>query len=392
MDRLSVSLRFNKKDLQALPPGILDSLAVPYRNELKALPEKSTDGTVTPIRYRARFIEPGVISYEDVGQGLVMVGRKALDRMLPSFVGKPVFNFVHKEIEADQAFDFENVKSEEMADGIVSAVGTGEDGWDWADMMIWDEETQRNIDEYGFEVSCAYDTIESGPPGKHNGIKFDEEVLDGKYVHMAIVDNPRYEGSTVYRNAKGVTTVADKAKKGFTLFWKKNAEEPPKEPPKKEEPPKEPEKENAEEGLQADEGAYMVIDGQKVPLQELVETYMGKQNAGEGQAIAPEDEITLPDGSKCTGADLLKAYQGNGGAKVGNEGGGEPMPGGAGEKETLRTNSEGGKKEDPNEHFLAVKKNAAKAPDEPAPVAPQTKTDRYAAGKERYGSAVPGGK
>ncbi len=349
-------------------------------------------------RYRSRFIEPGVISYEDVGQGLVMVGRDALDRMRPSFVGMPVFNLVHKDVDPDAAFDFENATSEDMAVGVVASVGRDEDGWDWAEMVIWDEDTQVNIDEKGFTVSCAYEADKSGPPGKYHGIKFDEEVLDGHYLHMAIVNNPRYEGSTIIQNAKGATTVAEpKAKKSWTIFpTKKNAEPTDEEKKKAEEEAKkkadeEAAKKNAEEGLQADEGAYMVIGGQKVPLQELVETYMGKQNAGEGQAIAPEDEITLPDGSKCTGADLLKAYQGNGGAAVENEGGGEPMPGGAGDKETLRTNSEGGP-EKPNEHFLAVKKNAAKAPDEPVPVAPQTKNDRYAAGRERYGSAVPGGK
>ena len=85
---------------------------------------------IEPKRYRARHIEPGVISYEDLkkdpkykGPGLVLVGREALDRMRPSFVGMPVFSFVHKEVEADEAFDFENVTKENIAVGIISSVG-----------------------------------------------------------------------------------------------------------------------------------------------------------------------------------------------------------------------------------------------------------------------------
>ena len=349
---------------------------------------------IEPKRYRARFIEPGVISYDDIGMGLVMVGRDALDRMRPSFVGMPVFNFVHKEVEADEAFDFENATKETAAVGIISSVGTGDDGWDWADMMIWDEETQVNIDEKGFTVSCAYDTLESGPPGKHNGIEFGEEVLNGKYVHMAIVDNPRYEGSTVVRNAKpkGVSTMAQKVtKKGWSIFVKRNSEPTDEEKKnsevaeaaaKKAEEAKG--KENADEGLQLEEGAYMLIDGQKVPLQELVETYMGKENSSDG-AIAPEDEITLPDGSKCTGADLMKAYMGNGGAEVQNSEG-EEVP-----TEVVKPDAKmNSTKEKPNEHFASVKKNAQ---DSAAIVAPNivTKADRYAAGRERYGSAVSAG-
>jgi hypothetical protein len=346
---------------------------------------------IDPKRYRARFIEPGVISYDDIGMGLVMVGRNALDRMRPSFVGMPVFNFVHKEIEADEAFDFENATKETAAVGIISGVGTEDDGWDWADMMIWDEETQKNIDEKGFTVSCAYDTLESGPPGKHNGIEFDEEVLNGKYVHMAIVDNPRYEGSTVVRNAKpkGDLTMGEKTKKSW--FISRRNSEPTEEEKKNaaaaEEAKKAEEaKENAEEGLQADEGAFMLIDGQKVPLQELVESYLGKQNAG-GAGIAPEDEVTLPDGTKVTGADLLKAYQGNGGAQVENSEGEEvETEVASGDK---KMNS-AGEKEKPNANFLAVKKNAQQAAEAVAPSI-TTKADRYAAGKERYGSAVPAG-
>lgn len=339
----------------------------------------------SPKRYRARFIEPGVISYEDIGMGLVMVGRNALDRMRPSFVGMPVFNFVHKDVEAPEAFDFENATKENMAVGIISSVGTGEDGWDWADMMIWDEETQVNIEKNGFTVSCAYDTIQSGPPGKHNGIEFDEEVLDGKYVHMAIVDNPRYEGSTVIRNSKGGQTVAEK-KKGW-LFTKKNAE--PVTPPPV---PEEKEKENALEdpmGPQVGNGAFMVVDGQKVPIEELIECVQGTENADEGNAVGLEDTVEV-DGKTYTGAELLAAYKAKHGAPMENAKVIDANDAGKTMANSTTKALAATEKEEPNEHFRVIKKNAqAAAPIEvPRPI---IKSDRIKTGQERYGSAVGSG-
>jgi len=354
-----------------------------------------------PRRYRARHIEPGVISYEDVGQGLVLVGRAALDRMRPSFVGMPVFNFVHKDIEAEEAFDFENAAKETMAVGIISDVGVGDDGWDWAEMLIWDEETQTNIDEKGFLVSCAYDVLKSDGPGKHNGVDYDEEVLDGKYVHMAIVDNPRYEDSTIVRNAKGGQTVADKPKKGWVFFGgtKKNAEPTDEEKAKKIADDKAAAdsanaKKNADEGLNTEGGegeAYCVIDGKKIPLSEVLAAVEQAEDEPQENAVGDADEVTSPSGKKYTGAELMAAYKAKMGGTAENA-----VPEVETEvvnpEATVKKNAQGQVVEQPNAHFASVKKNAAKAPDAPEGPRPATKSDRHAVGKERYGSAVPGGK
>lgn len=347
---------------------------------------------VEPKRYRARFIEPGVISYEDVGQGLVFVSREALDKMRPSFVGMPVFNMSHKDIDAESAFDLTQEQRDNLADGIISAVGTDPDGWDWAEMLIWDEETQKNIDVNGFTVSCAYDILKTAPSGKHNGIEFDNEVKDGKYVHMAIVDSPRYEGSTVVHNAKGGKTMA----KGF---WKwsgakaqvKNAE--PSEDEKKAAEAKKAEelkaaeaaKKNAEGGEpDGDEGGYATIEGQKVPISKLVDAYMASKAENAGGEMSPEDEVELPNGEKCTVADLMKAYQGNKENATAGTAEGEPgtEAGGAVVKNAK------GEKEPPNGHFIKVKNAASKVDDKPK-IEIETRSDRLKNGASRYGSLVP---
>ena len=182
------------------------------------------DRGTAPVRYRALFIEPGIISYDDIGAGHVLVLRPALDKMLQSFIGKPVFNVSHNDTSAKTAFDFSNLTDDEkdnLACGVISAVRFDDaSGWYWADMMIWDAATQSNIDKNGFTVSCAYipgeDTDATG--GTYHGIHFDEEVLSGAYTHMAVVDNPRYEGARVFRNSK-------EGDVKITFFPKKKREE-----------------------------------------------------------------------------------------------------------------------------------------------------------------------
>lgn len=340
-----------------------------------------------PKRYRAWFIEPGIISYEDVGAGTVLVSREALDNMRPSFVGMPVFNFSHKDIDAEAAFDFDQAEKDSLAVGIVSEVGTNGDpgtdhfGWDYADMLVWDQETQRNIDERGFSVSCAYTPTETKGPGDYHGIGFDEEVVNGEYMHMAIVENPRYEGSTIFANSKGDSIVAESKRGLWNIFIRKNSTA---EPPKAEE--KKPDEKKPDEGAppegaeNAAGGAFVEIGGQKVPLEELLDCYMQKANGeGEGQALAPEDEVDLPDGGKVKVADLIKAYQGGGNAN--SE---VAEPGTAAEPVVQNAKSA---KEAPNENFLAIRRNAAAVADPPPPKL-NTRGERLAAGASRYGSAV----
>ena len=335
-----------------------------------------------PKRYRAKFIEPGIISYEDVGAGTVLVSREALDKMRPSFVGMPVFNFSHNDTDAEEAFAFDKTEKDNQAVGIIAEVGT-DNGWDFADMLIWDEETQKNIDQRGFSVSCAYIPTDTKGGGQYHGIDYDEEVLDGEYKHMAIVENPRYEGSTIFQNSKGVLSVK-KTNGKWNIFIKKNSTEPPKDDKKPKEPPAGGGNEPPPEEVDNGQDAYVEIDGQKVPLAELVEAYDSKNNAGEeGQALSPEDEVDV-GGQKVKVSDLIAAYQGS------HENAQVDEPGTKVDTDVIVKNGKAGK-EPPNANFIAVKKNAAAVADPPPPKL-NTRTDRIANGAARYGSPVPGGK
>ncbi len=152
---------------------------------------RGQSGKIVPMR----FIEPGLVNYSDVG--MVLVRKETLDTMLPSIIGKPIFNEMHKEVSDD---DFKAGK----ADGIVAGnprFNPG-DGWYWIDGMVWDDETMENGRD-GYSLSCAYDVTKWGPGGVHNNIPYDREVLAGEYTHLAIVNNPRYEGARLIINQGG---------------------------------------------------------------------------------------------------------------------------------------------------------------------------------------------
>jgi len=241
-----------------------------------------------PKRYRALHITPGVVDYTDGDQReTVLIKKPALDQMNRSFLGRPVFNFTHKTIDPEEAFDFTSEESEKHAVGVISNVGyDAESGYYFADMMIWDEETQENIDEKEYGVSNAY-IPDVGPGGVYNNVPYDEEVVGGEYHHMAVVEEPRYGDVRIFENSKGERPMAKK----YILFGpekkpKTNAADPP--------PEKEPEKE--EEKLNMD-SVLVDEEGTEFPLAELVESYKSSMDSDDGDDEKPmnnmEDTIEI---------------------------------------------------------------------------------------------------
>ena len=328
----------------------------------------------TPKRYKTRFIEPGIISYEAEGMGKILLQQEAIEKMRQSFIGKPVIHLVHKDIDADDAFDFSSLEgSEEKADGIVSNVFAGSDGWDWAEIMIWDEETQQNLDD-GFLVSCAYKPTETGDGGKHNSIPFDEEVIDGLYDHMAIVEDPRYEGVRVFANSKS----GGNMKRKFVFGKKRENADPPE--PKKEE----------EETVDNADDAYIEVDGEKVPVEEMVNAYKASmenvdKDEDKENMLNMEDTVEI-DGKEVTMQELYDNYSKGDDKENAEPATDDPL------EPAVKENA-ADKKPDPkkkNENFRKIQ-NAA---DRGAPVDKpniRTQTKRLSEGQSRYGSPVKNG-
>jgi hypothetical protein len=260
-----------------------------------------------PKSFKTRFIEPGIVSYDDQEAGTVLVSKEALDLMAPTFRGCPVI-FVpehHNDTDKETAFDFGDVEAEK-AQGVVSGMPYwGDDGWQWVDLLVWDQDAIKAI-EKGFSVSCAYIVDETGEGGEWHQIPYDESVTNGHYMHMAIVPRPRYEGSQILANSKGGHKVA--------LFK-----------PKKNAMPVEPEKkpvEEKDEGMLMNDDTSVDVNGTPVPLYELIEAYKMKMGAGNTPSqLTPEDTVEVEGFGSVKVADLIAAY-GPGGEGAGEE---EPL-------------------------------------------------------------------
>lgn len=229
-----------------------------------------------------RFIEPGIVRYEDVGD--VLIKKETLDQMAQSFVGRPVFNEKHQETTSK---DF----SSGRADGVVSRVWYDpSDAWFWADVAIWDPETKENC-RNGYSLSCAYDVTQwSDSGGSYHNIPYAREVMGGTYTHLAIVPNPRYEGARIVYNSNGGIMKFN--------FWKKDGDKT--------------EVKNASE-IDGDK-AILAIDGKEVPVGQLVELWNASQKAkAEAEADSAlkdaSDESAIEIGGKrVTLGELKNAY------------------------------------------------------------------------------------
>ena len=335
-------------------------------------------------RYKTNFIEPGIVSYESEGEGVLLVTKESLDKMANTFIGMPVFNEIHKDIDPELAYRFREAGESEkrdLADGIVADVMYNpESGWYDAVMLVWDEETIENIENKNYSVSCAYDIKEvDNTPGTWHNSPYDAKLIDGEYIHLAVVNNPRYEGAKIIKNSKPQEETVK-----ITIFKKKKENAAPKVEPKKNmAPPAEDEGEVMENA----DGVVQLPDGTEVPLSELVQMYKDKMTAENegGTVISPEDEIDI-DGQKVSVADMINACgYGKQNAEPPQDETAEPV---VDEKKQMQNSvdSEKGKKN------MQTVKNAAAGGDFPQAPEYKTKDDRLAAGKLKYGKTVAGGK
>lgn len=227
-----------------------------------------------PKTFKCRFIEPGLVHYDDMGT--VLVQRPALNKMAQSFVGKPVIDEIHKDAKP------ENFK--DIADGVVIRVWTDPtDGWDWCEFLVWDEATMKHCKSREYSVSCAYTPTEVNEKGgTHNNLAYDGEFLNGVYTHLAIVRDPRYEQAKIVVNSKGGTM--------FNLFRKKTQEET----------------------VELDGATEIEIDGERVPLSKMVDAH----NALNAQKNAIKDDAVLVvNGKEVSIKELKDAYVANKKAK-----------------------------------------------------------------------------
>ena len=216
--------------------------------------------------FSCSFLEQGLVSYEDSGAGVALLRKETIDKMLPSILGKPVI-IDHQDATPDNFA--------EMAVGYVSdAFFNPDDGWFHCKFILIDEEAKAMASK-GFSVSCAYDVKATVGGGEWHAIPYDEEITDGFFTHLALVQSPRYEACKIYVNSKKAAMGMPKQndnKESDMLFGKKN--------------------EKKEEGLLADHGRMVTLpNGQEISMGELVNSFMeGLKSKDEGKEEAGDKE------------------------------------------------------------------------------------------------------
>ena len=165
---------------------------VGIRIEEKEIPKGQT--------YRARFISAGPVGYKD---GVYILSQEALDSFAYTLKGCPVL-IGHQDIE-------DRKDMEEKAVGYVSNVERCEVSGDWfADFVIFDEKAINKIDDGDVPyVSCAYKADLSEEDLMINNVKYKKRIVGGEMLHLALVKNPRYNGTEIWRNSSEDYLVAE---------------------------------------------------------------------------------------------------------------------------------------------------------------------------------------
>lgn len=143
-------------------------------------------------KFVSRFIEAGVAHYQEFGD--ILITKETLDKFIHTMVGCPLI-INHKEI-TDKNADKERV-------GVISNVWFNDmDGWYYCDGIIWDLQAIDLVKNQGWSVSCTYDFVSDNLEKTHNGKQISMEFIDGEFLHLALVNNPRYERANIVINSK----------------------------------------------------------------------------------------------------------------------------------------------------------------------------------------------
>lgn len=163
-----------------------------------------------PKEYVCNILEPGLVSYEDVGCGLALLRKQAIIDMLPSFIGKPVIFKEHIDVTPK---DFE----EHAVGYVTKAWWDDSTNWAYLAFIVIDDPVKDAIERKGYSVSCAYDVLQTSAGGEWHAIKYNEEIVSGSGTHLALVLSPRYEGCKILVNCKNAKITEGQGKNLPTL-------------------------------------------------------------------------------------------------------------------------------------------------------------------------------
>lgn len=323
--------------------------------------------------FDCKFIEPGLISYRDHEKGgIELLRRETIERAMPSCIGNPL-TLRHVLVTASNRLQEEQ--------GIITSwYYNPADGWFWVKGFVDTPSAQVKI-KAGKKPSCGYVVKAFGPTGKHHDIRYDKELTEIVFNHLAIVDRPRFEEAEFRLNSKCISIHVSQPNNEnhmnqvFT-FLKKLVT-----------------RSNGADGAATEsttveshkvEGTTEVeIDGKRVPIHEVVSAFR-KNSAAPAEVpqalqLAETDEIDVEGHGKVTLKSLIEGYRKNSAAPV-------ETP----EQKAAREKDEADKTKAlaPFVTLHNARNNAAAVETKPANTNSGSITDRTKRGQEKYGSLV----
>ena len=132
----------------------------------------------------------GIASYPDEK---IFLSKETLKKCMPELKGRPVI------IEHQAGITPENMKEHEVG-YVTNCYYNNETGDFDCDFVIDDDTAKDLLDNKGYTLSTSYIAKSFGNSGTFINSKYDREITDLDFRHLAIVKNPRYERVKVYQN------------------------------------------------------------------------------------------------------------------------------------------------------------------------------------------------
>jgi len=170
-----------------------------FESENKSSPKIEVEEIPTGVTYTARFIVAGPVGYAD---GVYFLCQDALDEFAWTLKGKPVL-MGHQDV-----LDEKDMKKKAV--GYVADVRRDDDGGYWANFVIFESDAINAINEGNVPyVSCGYRADLCDEDLTINNVKYKKRIVGGEMLHLALVKNPRYNGTEIWRNSDDDYVVTD---------------------------------------------------------------------------------------------------------------------------------------------------------------------------------------
>ena len=164
-----------------------------FKSENTPVPKVEATEIPKGVTYTAKFIVAGPVGYKD---GVYLLPQENLDQFAWTLKGCPVV-INHQDID-----DVKEMK--EKAVGYVSNVERCEETGAWyADFVVFDPKAIKKISDGETPyVSCAYRADLTDEGCEINNVQYKKKIVGGEMLHLALVKNPRYNGTEIWRNSK----------------------------------------------------------------------------------------------------------------------------------------------------------------------------------------------